>query len=115
MSTSLLYHCFGIVGYRCVRQSFEAGMTTFGIEQFRERLRCSACGSRDVKPRGHLERRFRTLPIGSKTTFVVLPIPRVECPSCGVVRQVSVSFADPRRTPGTLAEHNHPRRRPPPA
>ena len=55
-------------------------------------------GSRDVKPRGHVERRFRTVPIGSKTTIVTLPIPRVECPACGVVRQVEVSFADPRRS-----------------
>jgi transposase len=48
MSTSLLYHCFGVVGYRYVRQSFEAGMTTFRIEQPRERLRCSLCGSDEV-------------------------------------------------------------------
>ncbi len=33
MSTSLLYHCFGVVGYRYVSQNFEAGMTTFRVEQ----------------------------------------------------------------------------------
>jgi transposase len=38
------------------------------------------------------------VPIGSKTTIVILPIPCVECPKCGVVRQVDVSFADPRRS-----------------
>ena len=48
--------------------------------------------------RGHVERRFRSLPIGSRATAVVLPIPRVECRACGVVRQVEVPFADPRRT-----------------
>src|SRR5581483_4661407 len=45
MSTSLLYHRFGVVGYRYVRQSFEAGISIFRIEQPRERLRYSQCGS----------------------------------------------------------------------
>jgi hypothetical protein len=31
-------------------------------------------------------------------TTVVLPIPRVECPKCGLVRQVKIAFADPRRS-----------------
>jgi transposase len=38
------------------------------------------------------------VPIGSRPTSVVLPIPRVECQACGVTRQVEVSFADPRRS-----------------
>ena len=42
MSTSLLYHAFGLVGYRYVSQYFEEGQVIFRIEQPRERLRCSA-------------------------------------------------------------------------
>jgi transposase len=38
------------------------------------------------------------VPIGSKPVTVVLPIPRVACSSCGIVRQVPVTFADPRRS-----------------
>ena len=98
MSTSLLYHAFGIRGYQYTRTDYHDGQVIFTIEQEPQTCRCPACGSRDVKPRGHVERRFRTVPIGSKTTIVALPIPRVECPACGVVRQVEVSFADPRRT-----------------
>jgi transposase len=98
MSTSLLYHAFGIRGYQYTRTDYQDGEVIFSIHQEPQTCRCPACGSRDVKPRGHVERRFRTVPIGSKTTIVTLPIPRVECPTCGVVRQVEVSFADPRRT-----------------
>ena len=98
MSTSLLYHAFGIRGYHYTRSQYHSGQVTFTIRQEPKTCRCSACGSSELKPRGHVERRFRTVPIGSKATFVVLPIPRVECPSCGVVRQVEVSFADPRRS-----------------
>src|SRR6516162_7456933 len=60
--------------------------------------RCSACGSRAVISRGHAQRHFLGLPIGSRKTTVVLPVPRVECRTCGLVRQVKVSFADPRRS-----------------
>jgi transposase len=98
MSTSLLYHAFGIRGYKYVRTDYPDGQVIFTIRQAPEACRCSACGSPRVQSRGHVERRFRSLPIGSRTTAVVLPIPRVECRACGVVRQVEVPFADPRRT-----------------
>jgi transposase len=38
------------------------------------------------------------VPIGHKPVRVVLPIPRVQCPRCGIVRQLPVAFADPRRS-----------------
>ncbi len=98
MSTSLLYHAFGIRGYQYVRTDYPDGQVIFTIRQESKTCRCSACGSTRVQSRGHVERRFRSLPIGSRTTAVVLPIPRVECRACGVVRQVEVPFADPRRT-----------------
>ena len=98
MSTSLLYHAFGIRGYKYVRTDYPDGQVIFTIRQAPETCRCSACGSTRVQSRGHVERRFRSLPIGSRTTAVVLPIPRVECRACGVVRQVEVPFAEARRT-----------------
>ena len=97
MSTSLLYHAFGIRGYEYVRTDYQDGATIFTIRQDPEDCRCPACGSREVTHRGHAERRSRALPIGSRPTSVVLPIPRVECRACGAVRQVKVPFADPRR------------------
>jgi transposase len=98
MSTSLLYHAFSIRGYEYVRTEYQGGNVVFTIQQAPKTLRCEACGSRDVRPRGRVERRFQSLPIGSRPTVVVLPIPRVVCQACGVVRQVKLEFADPRRT-----------------
>jgi transposase len=98
MSTSLLYHAFGIRGYRYTRTDYQDGQTIFTIHQEPETCRCSACGSPKVQSRGQIERRFRTVPIGRRATLVVLPIPRVECLACGLVRQVKVPFADPRRS-----------------
>jgi transposase len=98
MSTRLLDHAFGIQGYRYVRTAFVKGQTIFTLGQEPDTCRCSACGSDDVVSRGHVERRFRCLPIGFRPTVLVLPVPRVECRVCGVVRQVDIGFADPRRS-----------------
>ena len=98
MSTSLLYHAFGIRGYDYVRTDYQDGQVIFTIAQDPQDCRCSACGSRAVISRGQVERRFRCLPIGSRTTAVDFSIPRVECTACGLVRQVKVPFADPRRS-----------------
>jgi transposase len=97
MSTSLLYHAFGLRGYRHVSSRFAEGHVTFTIEQPREHLRCAACGSADVWAQGGQQRTFRTLPIGHKLTFLRLVVPRVLCFGCGHVRQVKVPFAEPRR------------------
>jgi transposase len=97
MSTSLLYHAFGIVGYHSVSQQFQEGQVHFRIEQPRERLRCSECGYENVWIRGHQERTFRTVPIGLKPTSVTLDVARVWCPACDSVRQVKIGFADPKK------------------
>jgi transposase len=98
MSTSLLYHAFGIRGYQYTRTDYHGGQVIFTIHQDPQTCRCSACGSHQILHRGRVQRRFRALPIGGRATFVVLPIPRVECQTCGAVRQVELSFADPRRS-----------------
>jgi transposase len=98
MSATLLYRSFGIRGSQYTRTDYPAGQTIFTVHQAPETCRCAACGSPRVQMRGRVERQFRCLPIGRRATFVVLPIPRVECQACGLVRQVEVPFADARRT-----------------
>jgi transposase len=97
MSTSLLYHRFGVVGYRYVNQQFLAGTTVFHIEQPRDRLRCSHCGSDQVWAQGGVKRSFRGLPIGKQPTLIEFKVPRVLCWNCGLVRQVEIQFADQRK------------------
>ena len=97
MSTSLLYHGFGIRGYRYVRTDYIEGEVMFTIEQERDTLRCSACGSAQVTCHGGETRLFRSLPIGNRPTQVLLQIPRVECHDCHLTRQVPIDFAEPRR------------------
>lgn len=96
MSTSLLYHGFGIRGYRYRKTDYVEGSVAFTIEQDREKLRCPGCGSADVHSRGKAMRVFQSLPIGCKPTFVHFAIPKVHCQSCGAWRQVTVGFAAPK-------------------
>ena len=98
MSTSLLYHGFGIRGYAYMRTEYHHGQVFFTIRQEADTLRCSACGSRDVRSRGHAERRFKSLPIGGKPVNIVFSIPRVECAVCKAIRQMGIGFADRRRS-----------------
>jgi transposase len=97
MSTSLLYHAFGLQGYDYVKTDYQGGTVRFTIQQRPRTYRCPVCNSRQVRPRGTQQRTFKAVPIGGKPVCVILPIPRVECPSCKVVRQVPLTFADPRR------------------
>ena len=98
MSTSLLYHAFGIQGYQHVRTRFERGSVIFSVCQARTALRCSACRSKKLILKGSVSRRFRAQPIGEKPIWISLEVPRVECLACGLIRQVKINFADPRRS-----------------
>ena len=83
MSTSLLYHSFSIRGYKYVRTQYQGGEVIFTI---RQNLKWRpGGGSHDVRSRGHVERRFRSVPIRQPPHLRGLGDPRVECQACGVV------------------------------
>ena len=98
MSTSLLYHGFGIKGYQYVSSHYENGSVIFRIREKKRGVCCSVCGSRHVIRRGRVERRFRSLPIGKKPVWIVLSVQRVYCFACDMVRQVRVRFSDSRKS-----------------
>lgn len=93
MSTALLYHCFGIHGYRHVRTLFEGPHTILVIDEESQDLRCPHCGSLEVIRKGRPSRRLRTLPIGRTPVLIEFPLQRVGCRRCGRVLQLDVPFA----------------------
>ena len=96
MSTSFLYHGFGLVGYEYVRTRYMGGAVIFSIKRKGGKFRCSFCRSRDIIFRGTIPRRFRMVPIGSKRVFLDFDIQRLECRRCGKIRQEKIGFADAR-------------------
>jgi transposase len=97
MSSSLLYHGFGIRGYRYVATQYEHGQIVMRIEPPRESLRCPCCRSAHVHVIERFRRCWRALPIGSKKVWIEMDVPRVECQSCRARRRVEVTFAEAMR------------------
>ncbi len=97
MSTSLLYHAFGVRGYRYRGTRYQEGEVIVRIESPRESLACPACGSKHVHINEWFPRRWRTVPIGAKVVWIEMNVPRVECQACGARRRVAVKFADPKK------------------
>ncbi len=75
MSTSLLYHAFGLKGVKYQATDYEGDKIVFRIYQEPKRQRCPACGSRDLVRRGCVWREFRGIPIGRKKVVIRLPAP----------------------------------------
>jgi len=98
MSTSILYHGFGIRGYRYARSEYNQGTIVFTVEKDRSALRCPGCQGRLVTRRGAVQRWFHTLPIGRKRVYIKFYVPRVFCRDCKTVRQITIGFADERFT-----------------
>jgi len=98
MSTSLLYHGWGLRGYRHVATDYVEGTTVFRVRQNDDALCCGNCGSSRVMRQGVVVRRFKTLPIGRKPVWLELPVQRLWCASCNKTRQVKLAFADERRS-----------------
>ena len=94
MSTSMLYRIFGVRDYRYVRTKYIPGGMILTIERKAKTCCCAACGSRNVRPQGAVQRPIRTLPIGCKSVTLLAKIPRVACDDCGKTRQVAIGFAD---------------------
>jgi len=98
MSTSLLYHGFGISGYRYVRTNYREGGVIFTITRKKFSVRCPVCKSKNIIRHGSLPRWLRCIPIGKKSTYIKTDIPRLECKECKTIRQSDIGFADPRFT-----------------
>ncbi len=98
MSTSLLYHGFGVVGYRYVRTDYQFGDIIFTLKRKKFCIRCPNCNSKNVIRHGSLPRWFHSLPIGRKSTYIKAEIPRIECRECNTLRQADIGFADQRYT-----------------
>ena len=98
MSTSLLYHGFGIVGYRYVRAEYREGAVIFTVSRNKFSLCCPVCKSKRIIKHGALPRWFHSLPIGRKATYIKAEIPRLECKDCKAIRQSDIGFADSRLT-----------------
>lgn len=93
MSTSILYHAFGLRGVKYKATRYEAGATIFEAEVTSELERCGQCGCRWTSRKGGCrQRQFRMPPIGGRQTFLRLRIWRIECQRCRALRWPRLPF-----------------------
>ena len=94
MSTSLLYHAFGVSGVNYTKTEFiEGSVLYYGIVQDRL-FRCTPCRSRRVIKFGHKVRIIRLVPTGNKQNFLYLTTHRIKCKKCGQIRWISLPFVE---------------------
>lgn len=98
MSRRLLYHGFGVRGYRCLKTKYVGGEIIIVVEPTSKLCCCAVCGSDKVWRQGGTWRRIRVLPLGRKWVYLEAWVPRLACRECRAVRQISTGFAGPRRT-----------------
>ena len=92
-TTTLMFHAFGVRGYQLKKSEILGGEIVFHIEQDKHNLRCPQCKGVNIIRRGVHERKFKSIPIGLKRTFIMLPVQRIECFDCNLIPQVKVTFA----------------------
>lgn len=98
MGTSLLYHAYGLIHQEYLKTEYKEGKIIFHIQTKPEELRCSSCNSYHVKLRGFKIRTFKAPPIGKKHVSLRAKIQRLECETCGAIRQETIRYADYKKT-----------------
>ncbi len=93
MSTSLLYHAFGLKGVKYISTEYKNGSTIFRAEVTSTIENCPACGSWEtVHHKGFKERMLRLLPMGMRPNYLCLGVWRLLCKRCGALRWPRLPF-----------------------
>lgn len=97
MSSSLLYHTWGVRGIAYLATQYEGKTTRFRVKVHPNFLRCENCGSTNVQTAGSVQRVLKMLPVGRRHCELHVDIPRLLCLKCGKTRQPHLPFADPKK------------------
>ncbi len=92
MSTSILYHAFGLKGIEHRATHFLADTLIFSAEMNKEAIRSPHCGCRRTIFRGRKRRWFQMGPIGRKKCLLDLVIHRAQCCECSTLWWPTLPF-----------------------
>ncbi len=92
MSTSVLYHAFGLkgIGYKATRH--EGEYLIFEAEMVTKDIPCPDCGTTDIIFKGSKWRQFLLSPIGRKRYLLDLLFHRLQCLRCKRIWWPQLSF-----------------------
>lgn len=92
MSTSILYHAFGLRGIEYRATHFVADRIIFSAEMNDQCVRCPQCGCRDASFKGQKRRWFHMSPIGRKKCMLELILHRLKCRRCSTLWWPTLPF-----------------------
>ncbi len=92
MSTSILYHAFGLKGIEHKATDFFADTLIFRVEMRKQVFHCPGCGCKRTIFKGKKRRWFQMGPIGRKKCLLDLLVHRVQCCECSKVWWPTLPF-----------------------
>ena len=98
MSTSLIYHAWGLVGYQYLKTEYVNGSIFISVQKNPGKLCCPDCDSFNIIRLGTVTRLIKTTPIGKKSLFLRIIIQRIECHQCHCIKQENLNFAEPKKS-----------------
>lgn len=98
MTTSSLFHLFGLRNQKLISTKYIGGEAICKIKTKKDKLQCSVCNSYNVKKAGTVFREFKSVPVGFKPIKLQINIQRLECKDCGKIRQEHLSFAEHKKS-----------------
>ena len=98
MSTSILYHAFGIKHVKYRKAEPVASEIRIHAEMGRKLAVCPQCKSPDTTYQGRKIRHLRLPAIGTRQVWLLLLVHRLQCRNCGALAWPHLPFADPRRS-----------------
>jgi len=92
MSTSILYHAFGLRGIDYKATRYDGEYIIFEAEMVVRNIPCPKCDNEKVIFKGNKWREFLLPPIGRKRSLLHLLLHRVQCKECGHLWWPRLSF-----------------------
>jgi transposase len=98
MSTSLLYHAFGLKGVKYISTKYIDGCVIFHAEVTSSIEHCPKCNSwKTHRKKGTKNRFLRMIPIGARPSFLDIKIWRIFCEDCQSLRWPKLPFTEGKK------------------
>ena len=98
MNPSYLYHAFGVRHQECTKTEYKGNQNIHYIQTRKDELCCPECKSRKIIRSGSTYRDIRSVPVGHRETILRMKVQRIECKSCGCIRQEKIHFVTGKRS-----------------
>ena len=92
MNPSYLYHAFGVRHQECTKTEYKGNQNIHYIQTKSEKLCCPK-----IIRSGSIYRDIRSVPVGHRETILRMKVQRIECKSCGCIRQEKIHFVTGKR------------------